>query len=269
MRLEVEGLGEVTFYDEEDLLSKERSRLQSQLRKQAQAQLVVQLKRIKEILKDANEKGLVILLVFFSRESWRENLRLSDKASENGVAILAEELKQFRNVVFQIWNEYNYRTIDYFKIIKSIDPDRLVTNSPGFAADLGTPEENRVLDFLSPHTSRATHRHWEIAPKQIAYLIATYQKPVVDDEPARKGTPKFGGPKKPTIPMDHILHIYNVWKSGGYVIYHHDMFQTGYGSEAVPLSGIPASGFSPYHDEVFNFLKIKERILINIRNSNF
>ena len=41
--------------------------------------------------------------------------------------------------------------------------------------------------------------------------------------------------------------------------YHHDMFQTGYGTPAVPPSGIPDPEFSPYHKQVFEFLKLRER----------
>lgn len=220
-----------------------------------------QLNTIKAILQDADEKGMVILLVIFSRESWNENLRLSDQASDRGVSILAKELQPYGNLVFQIWNEFDYRTVEYYQEIKEADPQRIVTSSPGYAGVLGSVKENVTLDFLSPHTSRKTDRHWEIAPKEIAYLLEKYNKPVVDDEPARKGTPKFGGPTSENFPMDHILRIYNVWKAGGYVIYHHDMFQTGYGSDAIPPSGIPVPGFSEYHDEVFNFLKSKKRIL--------
>lgn len=221
------------------------------------------LDRIKAIAGDADEKGMVILLVFFSRESWNQNLRLSDEASEKGVSMLARKLKPYRNVIFQIWNEFDNRTVDYYKVVKSVDNKRLVTNSPGYAGVLGTVRENVTLDFLSPHTTRKTDRHWEIACKEIAYLLEKYQKPVVDDEPARRGTPKFGGPQSENFPMDHILRIYNVWKAGGYVIYHHDMFQTGYGTDAVPSTGIPAPGFAAYHDEVFEFLKKKHRVLKN------
>jgi hypothetical protein len=96
---------------------------------------------------------------------------------------------------------------------------------------------------------------------EIEYLLKKHIKPVVDDEPARKGTPRFGGSKNPVLPTDHILHIYNVWKAGGYIVYHHDMFQTGAGSDAVPPNGIPAPGISEYHDQVFRFLKDKERYL--------
>jgi len=217
------------------------------------------LERLKEIISDADQEGSVILLVLFSRESWNENIRLSNEASDRAVAELAISLKPYRNLIFQIWNEYNKRTMDYFKIIKNIDPDRIVTNSPGYAGDLGTLEENRTLDYLSPHTTRDDNRHWEVAEEEISYLITKFGKPVVDDEPARKGTSQFGGPKNPVQPTDHILHIYNVWKAGGYIVYHHDMFQTGYGSEAVPPNGIPAPGFSKYHDQVFEYLKNGDR----------
>lgn len=223
------------------------------------------LSRLHHILADADAEEIVILLVLFSRESWNNNLRLSAEASDKTVKNLAKELVEHRNLVFQIWNEFDYRTVDYFKQIKSVDPERLVTNSPGYAGNLGKDEENRLMDFLSPHTTRDDGQHWEIAAEEIKSLLETYQKPVVDDEPARKGTPKFGGPKSPTSPCNHILQIYNVWKAGGYVIYHHDMFQTGYGTEAVPENGIPAPGFSTYHDQVFDFLSLKDRYLKLLR----
>jgi len=223
------------------------------------------LARLKRILEDADSEGTVILLVLFSRESWNEKIRLSDSASEKAIAALARALRPYRNLIFQVWNEFNYRTIDYCKVIKSVDSERIVTNSPGYAGDLGSPEENRVLDYLSPHTTRDDNRHWEVAEKEVDYLLRKYGKPVVDDEPARKGTSQFGGPRNPVLPTDHIIHIYNVWKTGAYIIYHHDMFQTGYGSDAVPVDGIPVPGFSPYHDQVFDFIKNKERYLGLIR----
>ena len=223
------------------------------------------LSNLISLLKDADSENTVVLLVFFSQESWRENIRLGDDASDKAVAELTKILKPYRNLVFQVWNEFDYRTLDYLKIIKNIDPERIVTNSPGYAGDLGSLEENRLLDYLSPHTTRDDNRHWEVAGSEIEYLLRKYNKPVVDDEPARKGTPKFGGPKNPVLPTDHIIHIYNVWKAGGYIVYHHDMFQIGNERESVPLNGIPAPGFSEYHDQVFDFLKSRERYLELLR----
>jgi hypothetical protein len=216
---------------------------------------------LKKIIEAADKEEMVVLFVLFQRESWNDNIRLPDEASNRAVKSLTQNLKPYRNVIFQIWNEFDYRTVDYMKIIKASDPERLVTNSPGYGGFLGNGAENAAMDFLSPHTTRRDDMHWEIAPKEIAYLIQKYQKPVVDDEPARRGTPKFGGPKNPTSPYDHVLRIYNVWKAGGHVIYHHDMFQTGYGSEAIPPSGIPDPDFSPYHKVVFDFLSNKHRYI--------
>ncbi|MGZ5134439.1 MAG: hypothetical protein ACXWCG_04795 [Flavitalea sp.] len=110
---------------------------------------------------------------------------------------------------------------------------------------MGNDNENNILDYLSPHTTRQG-RHWEIAADEIRGLMAKFKKLVVDDEPARNGTPKFGGSPDVTTPVDHILHIYNIWTVGGHAIYHHDMFQTGKGSKPVPPSGIPDPDYNEY-----------------------
>lgn len=59
--------------------------------------------------------------------------------------------------------------------------------------------------------------------------------------------------------FDHIVQIVRVLDAGAYPTYHHDMFQTGYGSPAVPPSGIPDPEFSVYHRQVFEFLRQLER----------
>lgn len=116
------------------------------------------------------------------------------------------------------------------------------------------------MDYLTPHTTRqGKGRPWEVGPAEIRYLLSRYRKPVVDDEPARNGTAQFGGPGEATFPEDHILQIWRVWQEGGYVTYHHDMFQTGAGSSAVPPSGVPDPEFSVYHRRVFEFLGRRER----------
>ena len=216
--------------------------------------------RFKQILSDADREGMVVELTLFSQESWRENVRLDPPAADKAVAALTRELVPFRNVTFQIWNEFSERVVEHVKTIKSIDPKRLVTNSPGFGGVMGDPEHLKALDYLTPHTSRQIiGKTWVIAPAEIAYQIARWRKPVVDDEPARNGTPEFGGPKVPTLPADHIVHIYNVWRAGGYITYHHDMFQTGYGSPSVPPSGVPDPEFNPYHRTVLEFIALRGR----------
>jgi hypothetical protein len=180
------------------------------------------------------------------------------------VTALTRELAPHRNLVFQVWNESSERVLDHVKTIRAADAKRLVTNSPGFAGFLGDPTQNNALDFLTPHTSRQTAgRTWEIAPKEIAYLLARYRKPVVDDEPARNGTASFGGPRAGTTtsPYDHIIQIQKVWELGGYITYHHDMFQTGYGTPAIPPDGIPDPEFSPYHRQVLEFIALRSRYM--------
>jgi hypothetical protein len=216
--------------------------------------------RLKQILTDAGRAGMVIELVLFSQESWHDGIRLPPEASDRAVAALTRELMPWRNVTFQVWNEFSERVLDHVKTIRSIDPRRLVTNSPGYAGVLGDAAQNAALDYLTPHTSRqAAGKPWEIGPTEIEYLLARWRKPVVDDEPARNGTPKFGGPRDSTYPTDHILQIYKVWQAGAYINYHHDMFQTGAGSPAVPPAGVPDPEFSPYHKAVFDFIALRQR----------
>lgn len=221
---------------------------------------VEHIETLKKILADADAEGFVIELCLFSQESARENIILEPGAQDRAVASLTRELVRWRNLFFQVWNENSHRTLDVLKVIKTNDPKRLVTSSPGYSGVLGSDAENASLDFLTPHTSRQGRgRTWEIAPREIKSLLDKFHKPVVDDEPARNGTPKFGGPKEATLPTDHILQIQAVWQAGGHVTYHHDMFQTGYGSPACPPSGVPDPDFSPYHGVVFDFLSHRDR----------
>lgn len=214
------------------------------------------LSRLDSLLVISDSLRMVVELVLFSSESFGK--KLSDQAADKAVKNITIKTRRYRNMIFQIWNERDYRTSNYFTIIKKNDFDRIVTNSPGGGGSLGGDMENKFLDYLSPHTTRQG-RHWEEAPKEIRGLLKEFEKPVVDDEPARTGTRKFGGPEADSYPYDQILHIYNVWKAGGYVTYHHDMFQTGYGSDAVPPSGIPDPDFSAYHKAIFRFLAQKRR----------
>jgi hypothetical protein len=205
---------------------------------------------------------MVVLVALFARESWVDDIRLSREAMERAAVAVARELKPHRNVVLQVWNEFSEHVIEITKAIRAADPQRIVTNSPGYAGDLGDPAQNRTLDFLSPHSSRQNvGRTWEVAPKEISYLLARYNKPVVDDEPARNGTPQFGGPKSTTSPYDHIIQIQKMWEMGAYIVYHHDMFQTGYGTPACPPSGIPDPEHNPYHRQVLEFIALRDRYM--------
>jgi hypothetical protein len=219
------------------------------------------LARLKALATAAAERGMVIEYVFFSQEVVRRGEPLSEEAMEAAVRALTPEMGPYRNVTFQIWNEYDQHTMPLVMIIRELDPKRLVTNSPGFAGVLeGSPAQSRALDYLSPHTTRRVDgKTWAVASAEIRYLIEKYGKPVVDDEPGRNGTPLHGGPKDRTSPFDHIVHILDVRRAGGYSTYHHDMFQLGKGDPSVPPHGIPDPDFSHYHRVVFEFLKQGER----------
>jgi hypothetical protein len=219
------------------------------------------VERLKTILADTDREGMAVELALFSQESRHDGIGLEPPASERALLDLTRELMSFRNVTFQIWNEFSELVPEHVRTIKSIDPKRLVSNSPGGSGIIaGDPAQQAVLDYLSPHTSRQDMgRPWQVAPAEVHYLLERYGKPVVDDEPARNGTPKFGGPPDRTLPYDHILQIWEVWKAGGYITYHHDMFQTGAGSPSVPPSGIPDPEFNPYHRAVLEFIAQRSR----------
>lgn len=220
------------------------------------------LATLKAIVADADALGMVVELALFSQESFYSDIRLGKDEADRAVAAVTRELLPHRNVVIQIWNELSERVLDHYKTVKSIDPRRLVTNSPGVGGILGDRAQNEALDFLTPHTSRQyAGRHWEVAPAEIEYLMKRYKKPVVDDEPARNGTSDHGGPKVPTQPYDHMAQMLAVWQRGGYVVYHHNMFQLPYGNPATPPSGIPDPEFNPYHRAVFEFLAQRERYM--------
>lgn len=219
------------------------------------------LERLKQILTTAGREGFVIELTLFSHESWEIGIQLGGPESERAAASLARELMPFRNVTFQIWNEFSHHTVPIIQAIKKTDANRIVTSSPGFAGVLTVSrEETQAMDYFTPHTTRQRQgRPWEVAPAELEYLLKRYRKPVVDDEPARNGTASFGGPGEQTFSTDHMLQIYKVWQIGAYITYHHDMFQTGYGSPAVPPSGVPDPEFSPYHRAVFEFIANRSR----------
>lgn len=217
------------------------------------------LRVLKEILADAGEAGMAVELTLFAHESWLAGIRLDPAAADRAVAELTRELQPYRHVTFQVWNEFSDRVVEHAQHIHALDPARLVTNAPGAAGDLGDQPQNLVLDYLTPHTTRHSGPHWRLVPEEIAYLLARYRKPVVDDEPARNGTPNYGGPTAATNPYDQILQIYEVWRVGGHVNYHHDMFQNGIGSPEVPPSGIPDPEFNPYHRTVLEFIALRSR----------
>ena len=82
--------------------------------------------RLKDLLAAADKQGMVIELALFSHymvypvETRNEYIRL-----------ITDELRPYRNVFFEIWNEYCESVVDHTRLIKWMDPLRLVANSPG------------------------------------------------------------------------------------------------------------------------------------------
>ncbi|MEY4484016.1 MAG: hypothetical protein RL693_1468, partial [Verrucomicrobiota bacterium] len=129
------------------------------------------LATLKAILADADQLGMCVELVLFAQESYEEKIHLSSPADERAVIALTRELAPHRNAAFQIWNEHtDNRVLSLLKAIKTLDPHRLVTNSPGYSGELGSDDENAALDYLTPHTTR-DGRYWEIAPGELALLM--------------------------------------------------------------------------------------------------
>ena len=207
------------------------------------------LDRLRRLLTSAADLDMVIELCLFSHY-----LAYPVNTRDDFIRLIIREIRPYRNILLQIWNEFDRTVLRHYELIKSIDPDRVVTNAPGGSGVMGTHVDNQVLDVLTPHTSRVAGRFYEEAPVQILRLIERYGKPVVDDEPARTGTRDFGGTPD-CRPEYHITQREKVREYGGYHNYHHDMFQLPYGSPATPPDGIPDPDFSGYHAAVFEHLR--------------
>ncbi len=208
------------------------------------------VQRVKDLCINAEKVGTIIELVLFS------HYRVYPVGTRDAfVKLITKELRPFRNMFFEVWNEYDETVLRHYETIKLIDADRLVGNSPGGSGVLkGFGGEYSVIDILLPHTSRRVDRFWEVAPIELKGLLETHGKPVIDDEPARIGTSDFGG-RPDTTPEQHIAQMEAVRKYGGYSNYHHDMFQMPYGNPTIPDHGIPDPEFSPFHKQAFDYLK--------------
>jgi hypothetical protein len=209
------------------------------------------VQRLKDLLIAANQQGMVVELALFSHY-----LVYPVETRNEFIRLITDELRPYRNVIFEIWNEYNEKVVEHCQLIKWLDPQRLVSNSPGGSSAKATHAENVALDILCPHTTRrpAKGNFWEIAPLEIKQLVEAYQKPVIDDEPARCGIRDFGGNEETNIEW-HIAQNEAVRKYGGHHIYHHDMFQLPYGNAPTPPSGIPEPQFSKFHLKMFEYLR--------------
>ncbi len=208
--------------------------------------------RLCQLATATSDQGMALEVTLFSHER-DPNLAVDclAKAATN----VSHLLLPYRNVLLQIWNENNASTERFYDLVKSVDADRLVTNSPGFSDDLGDERHNCLMDVLTPHTVRQPPaQFWVDGPRQVSKLVKAYGKPVIDDEPARCGLVRFGGIVGGTAAVQHVAHLRGTEAAGGYYTYHHDMFQGGYGDPATPAHGIPDPDFNALHREVFDAL---------------
>lgn len=213
------------------------------------------------LIEAADKLGMVVEVCMFANETEPHFLPVA--SAERASGLLTERLRPYGNLILQIWNEHSYEALRYFKIVKAADPQRITTSNPGHFVQhnvpfdhIGDPAQNRTYDVLTPHTlRREAFPFWYCAPAQIVWLLDTYKKPVIDDEPARNGPTQFGGVEGGTKPEQHITHCRRTRAAGGYHTYHHDMFQYGHGNALTPPSGIPDPDFSPFHRKVFDYLR--------------
>jgi hypothetical protein len=218
-------------------------------------------RKLVALIEAADSLGMVVEVCMFANES--EPHFLPIPSAERATQSFTEQLRPYGNILLQIWNEHSYEMARYLKIIRETDAQRLVSSDPGFVVEHGKPFDhtgseahNKALDILTPHTMRGEAvPFWYLAPAQMAWLIDTYKRPVIDDEPARNGPTQFGGVRGGTTPEQHITHCQRTRAAGGYHTYHHDMFQYGYGHELTPPNGIPDPDFSPFHRQVFDYLR--------------
>ncbi|HZG58773.1 hypothetical protein [Paenibacillus sp.] len=213
--------------------------------------------RLERLLEQADALDMTVEVVLFVVERYEHPISpFPIWAHERAAAEMATRLLPYRNLILQIWNENSVHVQPLYETIKAIDYVRIVTNSPGYRDSryLGSHEHNDLVDVLTPHTNRSEEEFYKLAVMELEMLIEKYNKPVIDDEPARTGTLKFGG-REGTTPELHIEQIRTVRAAGAYHVYHHDMFQLGYGDPSIPPSGIPDPDFSPYHRRVFDWLR--------------
>jgi hypothetical protein len=217
--------------------------------------------RLAALIEAADTLGMIIEVSMFAHE--KEPYFLRVPLQERAARELTERLRPYGNLIQQIWSGNSAEVMRYFEIIKNTDPQRLVTSAPGYSAEFrtyfdhtGSDVQNKAFDVLTPHTLRSEAvPFWYAAPAQIQYLVDTYRKPVIDDSPVHCGPVQLGGVPGGTKAWQHIKHIERDRKLGGYHTYSHDMCLGGYGHASTPPSGIPDPDFSPFHRQVFDYLR--------------
>lgn len=141
------------------------------------------LSRLKRLCELADNLGMIVDVTLSRGNGVVESgLIPSQETHLNAVTTLTRELKQFRNIYFDLGNERNIKdprhvTFEELRIlrnrIKELDPDRLVTAS--HAGDISAEELNDYLtvvqvDFISPHRPRDDKSPHQTEEKTREYL---------------------------------------------------------------------------------------------------
>jgi len=162
------------------------------------------LSKLKSLCEKADKLGMVVDVTLSRGDGVvGPGLLPSQKAHLNAVAVLTKELKQFRNVYFDIANERNIRDKRHVTFeelsalrnrIKELDAKRLVTASQG--GDISKEELRKYLtvaqvDFICPHRPRNAKSSHQTAEKTQEYLHQMKELgrivPVHYQEPFRRG----------------------------------------------------------------------------------
>jgi len=162
------------------------------------------LSRLVKLVEQADKLGLVVD-VTLSRGNGvvGEGLLPDHKAHATAVSVLAEALKDYRNVYFDVANERNVRDQRHLPLpllrklharVRKIDPNRLVT-----ASHAGDIQPDRLydyltvgrVDFLAPHRPRNAGTAEATEQKTLSMLHRMRQMgkviPIHYQEPFRRG----------------------------------------------------------------------------------
>jgi hypothetical protein len=156
------------------------------------------LSRLKSLCEKADQLGMIVDVTLS-----RGGSLPSQEAHLRAVTILTQELRQFRNIYFDVGNERNIRDARHVTFeeasalrnrIKELDPKRLVTASYGSDVPLEELDdclEDVQVDFITPHRPRDARSPNQTMEKTREYLDQMRKLgkvvPVHYQEPFRRG----------------------------------------------------------------------------------
>lgn len=154
--------------------------------------------KLKQIIHEAGKRGMIVDVTV----SRGRGLLPDHKAHMKAIRALAQELRPYRNVYFDLANERNVRDSRYVSFqelrelrdaVKKIDPQRLVTASHG--GDISREELEKYVriarvDFISPHRPRNPRSPHETQSRTLQYRAwlraLGHTMPVHYQEPFRR-----------------------------------------------------------------------------------